>query len=142
MKRLLYLYMATLLLTNGAPMGIASAQDETECAQQLIACFDLTDEARDICFRKSAKLPVCLETEEGKLAAKRSSFSASFSQSGDDLDVAAEATIINRDCVENFDNFWLGSLVHGSAPSRDALFNLSQMLDGCARGSLDEMMRP
>jgi hypothetical protein len=142
MKRLLLLYIATLLLVNVSPIMVASAQDESACANQLGTCFDLTDEARDLCFRKSAKLPACHDTEQGRLAAKRSAFSASFSQSSDDLDWAADATIINRECVENFDNFWLGSLVNGSSPSRDALFNLSQILDGCARGSLDEMMRP
>ena len=139
MNRLLGMSIVALFSATYALQ--AFAQDEGTCSGQLLACFDLTEEARDLCFRNSAKLTSCRDTEEGRLATKRAAFSSSFSQSSDDGDAPSEATIIDRDCVENFDNFWLGSLVNGSS-SRDAIFNLSQMLQGCARSSADDMMRP
>jgi hypothetical protein len=144
--RLTHSIATALWLLCVSHVASAAAQDESLCFDELTECFRLEDDARAACFAKGARSAACRDTEQGQLASKRASYSSSSTSSPDGEVIAhpettIEPSLIDRDCVDNFDSFWLGNLVNGPI-SADTMVNLLETLDGCARNASQELMRP
>ena len=140
MKRFVYPAAIALLLT-GFSKPYDGAFVDSACTVEIKRCFVLSDSARDNCFQKTSQGGSCQSSREGALAAKRASFASAVSDTTDDTSPTPEAKIINRECVQNFDNLWLSNIVNGPL-SEDTLSNLNSMLDGCTLSSPNDIMRP
>lgn len=130
-----------VLVLSGFSQPEGDARSDSECSSRLKQCFALSASARDACFQKSARDSVCLDTREGALAAKRATFSSTNSNDGDDTSPTPDANIIDRQCVQNFDNLWLSNIVNGSV-SDEMFSSLHTMLESCTRSSSYDIMRP
>jgi len=112
-----------------------------ECVDLVKECFAYSGAPRDNCFHSVATHSFCQESDVSRLASKRSQFSAILpddSQSGPSF---VGPQLVDRECVDNFDNAWLSDLVRGE-PSPEAYTNLHKSLDRCARTPTSDMMRP
>lgn len=112
-----------------------------ECIDLVKECFAYSGAPRDNCFQSVATHSFCRESDVSSLASKRAQFSAILpddSQSGPSL---VGPQLVDRECVHNFDNAWLSSLVKGE-PSPETYTNLHKSLDRCARTSASDIMRP
>jgi hypothetical protein len=141
MKTCLLTLAAILAVGLGLSITPACAQDESECLQDLTDCFKFEGEARAGCFRRGARSASCLHTEQGRLALRRGAISGTEGEANNDLLATPEPSIVNNDCLDNFDSFWLGNLVNGPISS-DTLANLNEMLEGCSRTATHDLLRP
>lgn len=139
MKR--HMYISLVLLLSGFSQPYDGSRVDSECTAQLKGCFALSDSSRDLCFKKTSQDDACAGSSQGSLAAKRAAFSPMNSDDGDDAFPTPDASIINRQCVQNFDNLWLSNIVNGSL-SQETVGSLNALLDSCTRSLPNEMMRP
>jgi hypothetical protein len=133
--------LATIALCIPSVVITAQAQDENQCLQDLTECFRFEDNARGGCFQNTAVNSACRGTEQGQLASKRASLNGALNDAAESLVATPEPTMVDSDCIDNFDSFWLGNLVNGTTAA-DTLDNLNEMLDGCARSAGQELLRP
>jgi hypothetical protein len=110
----------------------ALAQEELDCNLNLQQCFNLSDSNRDLCFQRVSEGIECKDAAHGRIAVKRA---------GITLD-SARPQIIDRECLLNFDNYWMSYLVSGTPLSSDGFDLLSQALDGCQRAVAPDLLRP
>jgi hypothetical protein len=141
MKMNLGTFAAILAVGLGLNITPVRAQDDSECLQDLTDCFKFESEARAGCFRRGASSASCLDTEQGRLALRRGAISGSGTEANGDLLTTPEPSIVNNDCLDNFDSFWLGNLVNGPISS-DTVANLNEMLDSCSRTAGHDLLRP
>jgi hypothetical protein len=118
------------------------AQD-LDCAERLRDCFSATNTARDLCFQSTARSDVCRNTSEGRLAAKRGSYSSLQTPEplNDEEDTLPEQIFFDPECVANFDTLWLSHLVN-SDHSLASCESLSETLSACATQPSPDMWRP
>ena len=112
-----------------------------QCIDLVKECFAYSGSPRDNCFHTVAAHSFCRESDVSLLASKRAQFSAILpddSQSGPSL---VGPQLVDRECVNNFDNAWLSSLVKGE-PSAEGYTSLHKSLERCARTPASDMMRP
>jgi hypothetical protein len=134
--------LGTMLIASlGLCVTSAHAQDDFECIQGLTDCFKFEEQARAGCFQRSAGTISCLDSEQGRLALKRGGLYGATGEANSDLSPTPEPNIVDPDCVDNFDSFWLGNLVNGPMSS-ETLANLNEMLDGCRRTATHDLLRP
>jgi aminoglycoside/choline kinase family phosphotransferase len=136
-----YALIATALMLSAFSSPHTDTQVESACLGQLKSCFALSDESRDLCFQRTSRTAECLEDAHGQLAAKRATFSSIAPEGSEDVIPTPDANLIDRECVQNFDNFWLSNIVNGSV-SQDTLANLHGLLATCTKSASLEMMRP
>jgi hypothetical protein len=115
--------------------------ESTACLDLVKECFAYTAAPRDTCFVAVSKHPFCANSESSRLAARRAEFSALLPNDAESGPSLVGPQLVDRGCVTNFDNAWLGSLVQG-APSPETYSTLRQTLESCARRSASDMMRP
>lgn len=136
-----YALIAIMLALSAFSSPQSDSPAESACLSQIKECFTFSDGDRDLCFQRTSRSPECKEDIHGQLAAKRATFSSVVPEAVDDAIPTPDANLIDHNCVENFDNFWLSTVVHG-VPSEDALANLHSVLASCTKSSSFEMMRP
>jgi hypothetical protein len=139
MKRYALTVITLALTAFSSPHNDAAI--ESACLSQIRSCFTFSDDERDLCFQRTSRAPECKDDSHGQLAAKRAAFSSIAPEGADDAIPSPDANLIDHECVENFDNFWLSTIVHGSS-SEDTLANLQDILASCTKSSSFEMMRP
>ena len=127
--------------TTFAMCSVTVAQ-ESECAERLRECFTLSESARDTCFQSTARLSACRNTSEGRLAAKRGTYSTFLTPEAlNDGSELPDRVVFDSECVENFDNLWLSHLVN-SDHSLATCESLSETLEACTAQPAPEMWRP
>jgi hypothetical protein len=136
-----YALIATALMLSAFSSPSTDTSVESACLSQVKSCFAFSEDARDLCFQRAARADDCRDDAHGQLAAKRATFSSVAPEGADDVAASPDAHLIDRECVQNFDNFWLSNIVNGSL-SRDTLDNLHELLVACTKSSSFEMMRP
>jgi hypothetical protein len=133
--------IATALMLSAFSSPHNDPQVESACLSQVKSCFSFSDDSRDLCFQRTARTTECLDDVNGQLAAKRASFSSVAPEGADDAIPTPDANLIDRKCVQNFDNFWLSNIVNGTL-SQDTIDNLHGLLATCTKSASFEMMRP
>ena len=141
MKMHFHMSAALLFVGLGLCLTPAHAQDNSECLAELTDCFKFELDARSGCFRRSAQGSLCLDTDQGRLALRRGSLPGALGEANGALLATPEPSIVDGDCLDNFDSFWLGNLVNGPM-STDTVANLNEMLDGCSRTAPNDLLRP
>jgi hypothetical protein len=126
------------LMTNGSN---AATAESTACLDLVKECFAYTAAPRDACFVAVSKHPFCANSESSRLAGRRAEFSALLPNDTESGPSLVGPQLVDRGCVTNFDNAWLGSLVQGT-PSPETYTTLRQTLESCARASASDIMRP
>lgn len=139
MKQYILIVSALMLSAFSSPQTDSPA--ESACLGQVKSCFAFSEDDRDLCFQRAASAEECRDDVHGQLAAKRATFSSIAPEGTDDTVTAPDANLIDRECVQNFDNFWLSNIVNGSL-SQDTLDNLHGLLAACTKSPSFEMMRP
>lgn len=134
---------ATLILCASLCLTaqVAIADDSEQCIDLVRECFVYKDAARDNCFHSVAKHSFCFNSETSNLATRRAELSALVPNDNEAGPSLLGPQLVDRDCVLNFDNAWLGSLVKG-APAPDTYSTLRQSLEACARPPASDMIRP
>jgi hypothetical protein len=136
-----YVLIASALMLSAFSSPQSDSPVESECLGQVRGCFAFANKERDLCFQRAARTSECWDNVHGQLAAKRATFSSLAPEGLDDAIPTPDANLIDRECVQNFDNFWLSNIVNGSL-SQDTLDNLHEFLATCTKSSSFEMMRP
>lgn len=127
-----------LLITSTASFA---AEESDRCIDLVKECFGHAGSDRDTCFKTVSTNPHCKDSETSILATKRAEMSALVP---DDADVGPSLLgpdLVDRQCIKNFDNSWMATLVQGP-PSAETSSQLQQSLQACAKKSTSDVMRP
>lgn len=128
------------LLTCGAPCAFAS--ERTSCDELVKECFAYSGAERESCFKAVSNHSFCNDTSAAALATKRSQFS-SLTPPEEESDGPSfiGQQLVDRPCVDNFDNAWSGALVKGSI-SEEQYQALENTLRQCSRAPSSDLFRP
>ncbi len=135
------LLITTTVVLLAASASSVNAAEESRCVDLVKECFARDGSARDTCFKAASSDPFCRDSETGKLAATRADMSALVP---DDADVGPSLLgpdLVDRECIKNFDNSWMASVVQAH-PSAETSAQLLQSLQACAKKSASDVMRP
>lgn len=130
-KTLLLLIAAAVLLAPFVSHR-ALAQEDLDCNLSLQQCVNYSDSIRDQCFQRVGASSECRHTLHGRIASKRAELALG----------AAQAQIIDRECLINFDNFWISQLLGDTPLSMDGYDILTQLLDSCQKAPHPDFLRP
>jgi hypothetical protein len=136
----LLLLCTTTLLTCGVHHAFAS--ERSGCDELVKECFAYSGAERESCFKAVSIHSFCSETSAGALATKRSQFSSLTppEEDGDGPSFIGQQ-LVDRPCVDNFDNAWSGALVKGSV-SQEQYQALENNLRQCSRAPSSDLFRP
>jgi hypothetical protein len=116
------------------------ALDETRCSEMVRACLSRPTDTRDVCFESASVAPVCVGSHAGEIASKRSHFAPTFS-GGDEGPAFLGPEIVDRGCLEKFDQQLGATLEIGDLTSERAKSLLSQ-LQRCNQMAPSNLYRP
>jgi len=119
----------------------ASADDTTPCVELAKECFAYSGNERETCFKAVSTHSFCRETKTGALAAKRAQFSSLTPPQDQDGPSFLGPNLVNRSCVENFDNAWSVELIKG-ASNTEGYEGLEKILSKCAQVPSSDILRP
>lgn len=136
----LCLLSTCLTLTYGSPE--ASAAERSNCDELVKECFAYSGAERESCFKAASMHSFCHETSAGDLATKRSQFSSLTppEEDGDGPSFIGQQ-LVDRPCVDNFDNAWSGALVKGPV-TKEQYAALENTLRQCSRAPSSDLFRP
>ncbi len=141
MKR--YLFETTLLtsLMVSAFATKAFADDDASCVELAKECFAYSGNERETCFKAVSTHSFCRDTKTGALAAKRAQFSSLTPPQDQDGPSFLGPNLVNRSCVENFDNAWSVELITGGS-NVEGYDALEKSLSKCAQVPSSDILRP
>jgi hypothetical protein len=136
----LFLLSTCISLTAGASEAVAS--ERSNCDELVKECFAYSGAERESCFKAVSIHSFCHDTSAGDLATKRSQFSSLTppEEDGDGPSFIGQQ-LVDRPCVDNFDNAWSGALVKGSV-TKEQYTNLENTLRQCSRAPSSDLFRP
>ncbi len=127
-------------LSIGALATQARAFDEEDCSQMVRACLSRPTETRDVCFESASVSPICVGSQVGEIAAKRSHF-APMVPRGEEGPAFLGPEIVDRGCLENFD-VQLGATLEMGPLTSKRRDSLSSQLDRCNQMAPSDLYRP
>jgi hypothetical protein len=130
---------AAFFALTSAPLATAAAEQE-RCSELVKECFAYSNTERESCFRAVASHSFCHDARAGDLATKRSQFSSSTPPEDDGPSFIGQQ-LVDRPCVENFDNSWSGALVKGVI-SDEQYATLEKSLRECSKAPSSDLLRP
>lgn len=137
-------YLIPTLLVSMISLGTltspAKAFDEDDCSQMVRACLTRPAESRDVCFESASVSPVCIGSEVGEIAAKRSHF-APMIPPGEEGPAFLGPEMVDRGCLENFD-VQLGTTLEMGPLTSERRDSLSSQLDRCNQMAPSDLYRP
>lgn len=127
-------------LCVGTLVSTAHAFDEQDCSQMVRACLSRSTESRDVCFESASVSPVCVGSQVGEIAAKRSHFAPMVSRN-EEGPAFLGPEIVDRGCLENFDGL-LGATLEIGPLTSERRESLSSQLDQCNQMAPPDLYRP
>ncbi len=128
--------------TSGNQAEIAEGENVLPQCQILIQnCFNKQDKHKIDCFFASAKHPFCDGTQLSHLALKRWRMEP---DRGNNINARARLnakTLTNLECLNNFDNRWLATLISGVL-TVESIKGLSEALKECEMKISEDLVRP
>jgi hypothetical protein len=104
------------------------------------ACLSRPTESRDVCFESASVSPVCIGSQVGEIAAKRSHFAPMVSRD-EEGPAFLGPEIVDRGCLENFD-IQLGATLEMGPLTSERRDTLSSQLDRCNQMAPPDLYRP
>lgn len=113
-----------------------------QCNELIKDCISKTRMIdRNSCFNDAATNMFCQGGQLGEVAFKRYSITAGNSQDSISGNELPSPTLLDQSCIEAFDNQFSALLINKSR-DKQALADLANTLDGCARTPAQEIIRP
>lgn len=138
--KLIQLTFLMALLAGGLPSA-AHAFDEDQCSQMVRGCLTRPTTARDECFEGASASPVCIGSNVGEVASKRSRFAPMIPGKEDEGPAFLGPQVVDRTCLENFDT-QLGITLDLGQLSTAKRSSLSSQLDRCNQMAPTDLFRP
>ncbi len=131
-----------LLLTLLMP-ALASAREPgtRSCADTVKECFVSSHEDRSKCFLEASKGPSCTHTPLGDLTARRWAMLPSEPTGTEVAPSSTGPQLVDKLCVENFDNEWSSVLLQGPLTG-EMLQKLNAKLASCVQVEQKNLLRP
>ncbi len=136
MKQLIPFLTLLVLL----PIQAIGAEPLKQCANLVAECYAADGLEQSNCLFSTAKHPFCEGSQLGKLVYKRWSMS-SVRPIGLDAPAFLGPQLINQECVSNFDNMLVASLLKDVIEVA-VLEKLSVELQSCAHDVSNKLTRP
>jgi len=115
-------------------------EPSSPCSQLVAGCFELFGVERSRCFFTSSTHPFCEGTALGQLTSKRWMISPEMMPpSGASAFLGPQ--FIDQECLENFDNLWLGMLLDQERIT-DRIPALDAQIDSCKKELSNNLTRP
>ena len=111
-----------------------------KCAELIKECFSYGEDQREQCFGTSASHTFCAGIELGSLARQRWQLSPVIPH-GIDASGLVGPQLVDRQCLNNFDNQMSGALVKGEI-SEQSVRILAVALENCKIKPTNELLRP
>lgn len=127
------------IATFAAPYAVHAEQPL--CADLVKECLSLTGGERDSCFHGAASDAACANSALGTLISKRSQFSMTTPGHVEQSPAFLGPQVVNRRCVNNFDNSLLAAVIKGN-PSSEGITALNISLDECLQSYAPDITRP
>jgi hypothetical protein len=104
------------------------------------ACLSRATESRDVCFESASVSPVCIGSQVGDIAAKRSHFAPMVSRD-EEGPAFLGPQVVDRECLENFD-VQLGATLEIGPLTSERRDSLNAQLDRCNQMAPPDLYRP
>jgi len=110
------------------------------CSQLVAECFESFEVERSRCFFSASNHPFCDGTPLGELTHQRWMISPDLAP-GRGAQMFLGPQLVDKECLENFDNLWLGMLLNEKSIS-SKIPSLTTSLETCKKEISHDLSRP